>query len=166
VQKQVNLMSWEDKQTVKKGNLGEQIIREYLEKSGWIVYFPFSKGAHWFDMLATRGKERVVAIDIKTKARFNKWAAQGIDVKAYKEYVRFYENNLVPFFIIFIDDKIGDVHSADIRKLKDAPYFNPTPYIIAWELKHMKRLDLRLTAEQIRGLSAFDQRKYEFNPIN
>lgn len=158
-------MNWEDKNTVKKGNLGEQIIREYLERQGWIVYFPFSKGAHWFDMLATRGKEKVVAIDIKTKARFNKWAAQGINIKAYNEYLTFYEKNLVPFFIIFIDDKIGDVHCADIRKLKYAPAFNPTPQIIAWKLEDMKKLDIQLTPEQISQLSVYDQRSYEFSPI-
>lgn len=158
-------MNWEDKDTVKKGNLGEKIIREYLEQQGWIVYFPFSKGAHWFDMLATKGKQQVIAVDIKTKARFNKWAAQGINIKAYNEYLTFATNNDIPFFIIFIDDKTGDIHSADIRKLKDAPSINPTPYIIAWPLSAMKRLDIHLTKQQIAELSQYDQRKYEFNPV-
>ena len=66
-------MKWEDKAQVKKGNIGEKIIQQYLEGKGWKVYKPFTKGAHWFDMLACKNKAKVIAIDVKTKARFNKW---------------------------------------------------------------------------------------------
>ena len=75
---------------LKKGELGENIIREYLEKKGWIVYFPFTKNkAHAFDMLCTYNKEKVIALDVKTKARMNKYAAQGIDIRSYNEYLKF-----------------------------------------------------------------------------
>ena len=75
---------------LKKGEIGEQIIREYLEKKGWIVYFPFTKDkAHAFDILATKNKEKVFALDVKTKARLNNWPAQGINIKSYKEYLSF-----------------------------------------------------------------------------
>jgi hypothetical protein len=42
-------MKWEDKAQVKKGNIGEKIIQQYLEGKGWKVYKPFTKGAHWFE---------------------------------------------------------------------------------------------------------------------
>jgi len=75
---------------VLKGKIGEDIIRKYLEEKGWVVYFPFTKNkAHYFDMLATKDKEKVIAIDVKTKARFNKWNAQGINIKSYNEYLNF-----------------------------------------------------------------------------
>lgn len=147
-----------------KGEIGESIIREYLESRGWIVYSPITKNKpHYFDQLATKNKEQVIAIDVKTKARLNKWAAQGINIKHYNEYKNFIEKVNVPFYIIFVDDKNGDVYSAELKNLKNG--FNPAPYIIAWELKQMKFL-FNIGEEKIRLLSKYDQRSYEFEPEN
>ena len=87
---------------LKKGDIGEKIIQEYLENKGWIVYRPFTKNkSHYFDMLCTFEKEKVLAIDVKTKARFNKWEAQGINVKSYNEYINFIKT------IEFVSFKLG-----------------------------------------------------------
>jgi Holliday junction resolvase len=147
---------------LKKGLIGEKIIMNYLEDKGWIVYTPFTKNkAHYFDILATKNKEKVIAIDVKTKARFNKWAAQGIDVRHYKQYLDFMEMAKVPFYLIFVDDKLGDVHLADISELKNG--FNPNKKIIAWMLKDMKFM-FRISEDMIKKLSKYDQRNYEFKP--
>jgi hypothetical protein len=150
------------KTALKKGELGEDIIRDYLESKGWIVYCPFTKDkAHYFDQLATKNKEQVIALDVKTKARFNKWAAQGINIKSYNEYMKFIDRVNVPFYIVFIDDKNGDVHAQELKKLKRS--FNPTPYIIAWFLEDMKYL-FNIGEEKIKQLSEFDQRNYNYIP--
>ena len=147
---------------LKKGEAGEQIIRDYLEQRGWIVYFPFTKNrAHYFDMLATKNKEKVIALDIKTKARLNKWAAQGINKKSYDEYMKFAESTNVPFYIVFIDDKLGDVHAQDIKRLTNPIRVNDK--ILAWRLSDMIFL-FNIGADNIRKLSKYDQRKYDFNP--
>ena len=92
---------------LKKGELGERIIQKYFEARGWIVYRPFTKNkAHYFDALATKDKEKVIAIDVKTKARLNNWKAQGINIKSYNEYKRFIDKVNVPFYLIFIDDNL------------------------------------------------------------
>lgn len=148
--------------SLKKGDIGEKIIQEYLEKKGWIVYRPFTKDkAHYFDMLCTLEKEKVMAIDVKTKARLNKWDAQGINVKSYKEYLNFINTTNVPFYLFFIDDKNGNVHLADVTKLED-PIF-PSYNIIAWHLSKMK-LVFNIGTEAINELSKYDQRKYIYNP--
>jgi len=67
----------------------------------------------------------------------------------------------VPFYLIFIDDKCGDVYTAELAKLKN--YFNPTPYIIAWYLDEMFFL-FNIGEENIKKLSEFDQRSYKYNP--
>lgn len=147
---------------LKKGEIGEQIVREYLERKGWVVYFPFTKNkAHYFDMLATMEKEKVIAIDVKTKARLNKWPAQGINKKAYQEYKTFTEKVNVPFFLIFVDDKSGDVHAGELVKMNGA--FFPTEYIIAWPLSEMKYL-FNIGKEKVKELSKYDQRKYVYLP--
>lgn len=145
-----------------KGEIGERIIRKYLEERGWVVYFPFTKNkAHYFDMLCTLNKDMVIALDVKTKARLNKWKAQGINIKSYQEYLDFVYKTKVRFFLIFIDDKIGDVYGADITKLKDPIY--PTPNIIAWSLDQMKFM-FKINEREIEELTKYDQRNYEFKP--
>ena len=145
-----------------KGEIGEKIIQEYLEGRGYVVYFPHTKDrAHYFDMLATLNKDKVIAVDVKTKARFNKWPAQGINLKSYNEYMEFVKKTNVPFLLIFVDDKSGEVHAAKITELKEA--FYPIKNIIAWPLKQMQHL-FTLTAEQVKELSQYDQRSYEYKP--
>lgn len=147
---------------LKKGELGENIIQEFLEGRGWIVYKPFTKNkAHYFDALATKNKEKAIAIDVKTKARLNNWKAQGINIKSYNEYKKFIDKVNIPFYLIFIDDKCGDVYSAELSKLKNS--FNPTSYIIAWYLKDMFYL-FNIGEDNIKKLSELDQRSYNYNP--
>jgi len=147
---------------LKKGELGERIIQKYFEARGWIVYRPFTKNkAHYFDALATRDKEKVIAIDVKTKARLNNWKAQGINIKSYNEYKRFIDKVNVPFYLIFIDDKSGDVYCAELAKLTRS--FNPTSYIIAWYLEDMTYL-FNIGDDNIKRLSELDQRNYDYDP--
>jgi Holliday junction resolvase len=147
---------------LKKGEIGERIIREYLESNGWIVYIPFTKNkAHYFDMLATMKKEKAIAIDVKTKARLNKWNAQGIDKTHYKQYMEFINNHNVPFYLCFIDDKSGDVHVAELEKLNNP--INVNDKIIAWEVSQMKLL-MNIGKELVNELSMYDQRNYKYEP--
>lgn len=149
---------------LKKGEIGETIIQNYLEKLGWVVYKPFTKDkAHYFDILATKDKQKIIAIDVKTKARLNKWDAQGINIKHYNEYIRFIKITNIPFYLIFVDDKNGDVHIAEIDKLKNG--FRPTENIIAWYLQDMKKI-FTITSAQIAELSKYDQRNYIYKPEN
>jgi Holliday junction resolvase-like predicted endonuclease len=147
---------------LKKGELGEKIVKEYLESLGWIVYMPFTKNkAHAFDILATREKKEVIALDVKTKAKFNNWDAQGINRKSYEEYRNFKRMMEIQFFLYFVCDKSGDVYCFEIGK--EMKSFSPTPYIIAWYLSDMDFL-FNIGEENIKLLSQFDQRSYEFKP--
>jgi hypothetical protein len=148
---------------LQKGEIGENIIREYLESKGWIVYFPYTKNkAHAFDILATKNKEKIIALDVKTKARLNKWKATGINIKSYKQYLSFKKLMSIDFYIFFVDDKTGDVHKMLLNENLKAIY--PTPYLIAWFLDDMEYL-FNIGEENIKKISLLDQRNYLFNPI-
>lgn len=148
---------------LKKGEIGESIIRERLESKGWIVYMPFTKNkAHYFDIFATKDKEKVIAIDVKTKARLNNWPATGIDIKHYKQYLDFVNKAKVPFYICFIDDKSGDIHVAELSKLINPIY--PNKHIIAWNINQMQYYG-KIGNNKVNELSKYDQRKYEYNPL-
>jgi hypothetical protein len=147
----------------KKGDIGENIIKEYLEKRGWIIYKPFTKDkAHFFDMLCTFEKQKVIAIDVKTKARLNKWNAQGINLRHYNEYLNFTNITNIPFYLIFVDDKLGTVHCAELKKMIN-PIF-PNDDIIAWDLSQMQHM-FNISNDQIKLLSEFDERNYIFKPL-
>lgn len=155
-------MNWEDKIEVKKGNIGEDIIQSFLENKGWIIYKPTTKNkAHFFDMVCTYNKDKIICIDVKTKARLNKWAAQGIDLKHYNNYIDAQKIMNTPFYIIFIDDKLGDVHLLDLTK--GIKSFMVNEYIIAWYLKDMNYL-FNIGDDKIKILSEFDSRNYMFLP--
>lgn len=155
-------MNFRERPQYQKGKRGEDIVRRMLKDKGWVTYAPEGAGAHYFDILATKDKKSVIALDVKTKARFNKWAAQGIDKRHYEEYMNFVKTTQVPFFLIFVDDKNGDIHSAELSKLK-YPFY-PTPGIIAWMLTEMKKIGQITDNNVLADLSQFDTRNYEYNP--
>jgi len=152
-------MNWKPK--VKKGNIGENIIINYLEKKGFIIYKPITKAAHWIDIVATKNKNEIYAIDVKTKARMNKWPATGIDIKHYKDYKRLKKLCNINVYLFFIDDKLGTIHCAELKKLSKG--FNPNKKIIAWYLEEMELIHT-LTKNQITQLTKHDTRNYVFNP--
>ena len=49
---------------LKKGAVGETIVRRILEQKGWVVYQPMTDGAHCFDMLSIKDKKSAIAIDV------------------------------------------------------------------------------------------------------
>jgi len=63
-------MDWQSKTTVKKGNVGEKIVNDYLIKNGYIPYSPNAEGAHPFDRLCAskRQKKRYLITRGKNKA--------------------------------------------------------------------------------------------------
>jgi hypothetical protein len=158
---EMNPKNFEEQATTKKGRIGEEIIRKHLQDKGWMTYSPDALGAHYFDMIAMKNKEKIIALDVKTKARLNFWTAQGIDKRHYDQYMNFVKQTKIPFYLVFIDDKNGDIHVAEITKLKD-PIF-PRKDIIAWPLEQMAYLG-QLGDEQIKDLSQYDTRRHSYDP--
>ena len=154
-------MSWEEKKEVKKGDLGEKIVRNYLENKGYIVYQPKTKGAHYFDMLCTKNKQEVMALDVKTKARLNHYEATGIDLSHYTDYKRLINTTKIPFYIYFVDEMEGKVYRQLLNKLPEPFQFNK--YIVCWYLKDLIYL-FNLTEKQQNELKEFNTRTHEYNP--
>lgn len=154
-------MSWEEKNQVKKGTIGENIIRKYLEKNGYKVYQPKTKGAHYFDMLATKNKQEVIALDVKTKARLNNYRATGIDAKHYKDYTRLINTTQLPFYIYFVDEMEGKVYKQLLNNLPEP--FKLNKYIVCWFLKDLIYL-FDLTENEKNELKKYNSRNYLYNP--
>jgi hypothetical protein len=108
---------WESKPTVKKGNIGERLVREHLESKGYIVYEPQTVGAHGFDKLAIRNKRQAIIAECKAKARRTKYEDTGINIKHLEEYEYIGKKYNLPVYIYFIDEMQGKIYGNTLEEL-------------------------------------------------
>lgn len=158
-----------------KGESGEAMLDDLLMSEQWIVYRPINKDRpHYFDRLATLNKQKVIAIEVKTKARMNfpmrfshhsePQPCTGFNRSQWGEYQRFVNDTKVPLFVFFIDDKIGDIHCVNLLLLTlDHSRDISGGKILVWPLKDMTYW-CSLNREQVATLSKLDQRNYDFMP--
>jgi Holliday junction resolvase len=158
--------------SLRKGTLAEEIIREKLEERGWVVYRPKTAGAHCFDMLCMKNKKEVIAIDVKSKARMNKFPATGIDYKNFLEYKSFSETHLINFWVIFVDEFKQMIYGNTIVELeklrtengKNYPFMMETKRgakIRLWPLSAMLKI-ADLDDKQSENLKCLNQRNYNY----
>lgn len=161
---------------LKKGEAGEMLIKAHLENNGWTVYRPVTDGAHCFDMLSIKGKKTAIAIDVKAKARMNKWPATGIDQRHFDEYQHFSQKHSMPFWVIFVDEALKKIYGNCIEELEKCrcvdgvnyPWVMPTSggkKIRVWPLEAMKVI-ASISDFDATVLQGFNQRNHSFNVAN
>jgi len=152
----------------KKGNIGEEIISELLEFKGWNVYRPNNNNtSHLIDIIAIKNNT-TIAVDVKTKARFNKFNAQGINFNHYEKYKQYMIENNHNVYVFFIDDKIGDIHLLDLKNEPNGIVFQEKKYpytlIKRWNLDDLIFVKNINNQNTINILSDYDERNYDFTP--
>jgi len=161
---------------LKKGAIGEQIIRQKMEQKGWTVYMPLTEGAHHFDMLATLRKERAIALDVKTKSRMNKWNATGVNQRHFEQYQQFSQLHNMPFWIVFVDEGLKSIYGNELKSLEVPYHCEVDGYtyprtlnmrnggcVRLWPLNTMVHLG-DLSDEKAAKLTELSQRNYGFEP--
>lgn len=154
---------------LKKGEIGEQIIKQYLEGNGWVVYQPTTDGAHCFDMLSIKDKKTAIALDVKAKARLNFLPATGIDQRHFEEYKLFSNKHLMPFWVVFVDEMQKSIYGQEIAELEKKRIVDGVEYpkliskgrIRIWPLIAMKDI-ASLDDKQIEQLKEHNQRNYKY----
>lgn len=172
-------MEWNEKTTVKKGTLGEQIVRQYLISHGFVPYAPEGAGAHPFDKLvASNDKTKIMIAECKTKARRDYYPDTGIDLRHYDDYKTVSFNHNLRVFIFFIDEKLKSVYGnyldvlempriVSVRdKLIEYPLIdkNHTPVIIYFPIDAMEKIGT-LTDEQAKTLSSLSTRNPAYSAV-
>lgn len=161
-------------QAKEKGKIGEELIKKFFEAKGVIVYRPNTEGAHWIDMLAIKEKKSAIAVDVKSKARMNKFPATGVNQKSFEEYLKFSLKHNMPFWIIFIDELMHEVYGNTIENLekprklegKNYPLEMKTKngdHIHLWPLTAMIKIG-DLDENIIQQLTSLNQRGYNYSP--
>lgn len=162
----------------KKGEYAEKIVKEMLEAKGYVVYMPLTKGAHAFDIMAIKNKKTCIALDIKAKARLNKYPATGVDIRHYETYKEFSKKHGMPFWIVFVDEMEKRIYGNSIDLL-DVEYIDDvsTPKktypvrrltrqnqeLILWHLNQMKHI-ANLPDNHAIALAEMNHRSYEYRP--
>ena len=165
--------------TFKKGTLGESIVIETLKK-----FFPeydiltqnIKDKSHWVDLiLMNKINNDIKYIEVKTKARLNKYPMTGIDYKHYQEYIKLNKKG-IDVIIFFVDDKLGDIHYLPVSKaielenqnkikILDFKQRNINKKTICWFLEDMKFIT-KISKDQIDKLTKLDERNHNFKIYN
>ena len=164
-------MAWNDKITVKKGNIGEAIVQKVIEQKGYIVYKAITEKAHAFDFLAVKDKKVFVIAEIKTKARFNKFYATGIDVKHFNEYLYIFEKQDIDVVLFFVDEhpseeriycqKLSELIKPKLIDSVEYPNYKIAKGKVLFSLEDMVTV-CRLSKEEVESLKKYSTRSYNY----
>lgn len=157
-------MNWQKLKTVKKGNVGEQIVLDFLSERGFIVYQPVVDGAHKIDFFAHKsGKSKnIIAAEVKSKRRMAKYAETGFNVSAYEHYKEVLDKHKVDTFCFFVDDFEGCIYGAWLSTLGDG---NRRGAVITWRLDRM-RVIRKLTDDEISELTKHTSKtSYDYSRV-
>lgn len=160
-----------ERNTTKKGAIGEAIVEEYLRGQGLVVYRPGdTDGPHPFDGFGAN-KRHVLAFDVKAKPARSWYPDTGINVTHFETY-RFYEKKYrVPGWLFFVDEAAAKVYGNLLRVLcekrtvwwegKNISYPRTERGIIYFPVQYMK-LIRELPAELAASLNLMSTRNGEF----
>ena len=159
-------MKWHDYVSVKKGDIGERIIREMFEKIGYIIYQPITAAPHAVDFFAVKKKQKIVAIEVKTKPRLKYYPATGFNIKSFREYQKFQElYPRIKVFLLFVDEVLGQVYGNYLEKLAAKTVIDDNIYpkeindVIIFPLKNME-VFRKLTQEEIANIRSYTRSNY------
>ena len=170
---------WENKTSVKKGNIGEEIVKKLLESHGFVCYQPVTENAHAFDMLEIKNKETMMIAEVKTKSLMLKYAATGFPYRNFSEYENIYKKYKIPIFVFFVDEGNGEIYGNWLMERLEKPVevngkIFPCTEIFTDKktgksrqpirLYHYSQMQVmgKLTEEQINEIKQYARRNYKY----
>jgi len=108
-------MNWEDKPEVRKGNIGERLVDEYLLRKGIVPYRPIVSQAHPFDRLcASADKKRIYVVEVKTKPRREFYPDTGVDFRHFNDYMHISLQHSMDVFLYFVDEILRSIYGGEL----------------------------------------------------
>ena len=107
-------MDWQDKTRVKKGNIGEALVKDFLESKDLMVYGMMTPGAHLVDyIVTTKDKKEMFIAEVKTKPGRKYVADTGFDTRHLNEY----KNTVLPVHMFFVDEDSKTIYSGNLNTM-------------------------------------------------
>ena len=153
-------MNWGDKKEVKKGDLGEDLVKDFLHKKGFILYKPITNGSHKVDYFCHSGKDKkVICAEAKTKRRMALRPATGFNVNCYEHYFELNKKYNIKTFVFFIDDFERCIYGQWLHLLgKGITIKN----VIVWPMDKMK-LIRNLSNSEVNSINQFTSVNYDYS---
>lgn len=163
IQKNLN---WQDKTEVKKGNIGELLVKEFLEKNGFTLYSPVTEGSHKVDYFAHSEKEKnVICAEVKTKRRMAFHERTGFNYSNYLHYKELYEKHKIPTYIFFVDDFEKCIYGQWLHKLGEGVVMGTGwNEVIVWDLNLMDK-KRELTESEVLEISKYTKENYDYSGV-
>ena len=165
-------MEWDELASVKKGDIGERIVDEWLKNRGMVIYTPKTTGVHPFDRLcAKKDKKYVCIVEVKTKAARNHYPDTGINIRHYTEYKYIKDKYGIDIWLFFVDEYKKKVYGQELGALLKFhmqivngkrnywPKFDKN--IVYFHLNNMTNI-ADLTDDDARMLKELSRRSYEY----
>lgn len=160
---------WNDKIEVKKGDLGEAIVNEWLIKRGYIPYTPDYSGAHPFDKLcASKDKKTIFIAEVKSKPARTHYPDTGINISNYNDYKHVAEKYNIDIYLFFVDEDKCKIYGGILSSLETPRAIIHNQKTIDYPLKHngiiyfpleaMNEIG-NITSEQAKRLRSYSTRK-------
>ena len=156
---------WNGRVSVKKGKLGEDIVRQYLESKGYVIYSPETNGSHPFDKLCINhnGNEIFIA-EIKSKPHRIYYPDTGINKNHFLKYKFIQDKYSIDVFLFFVDEISKSIYGNWLSKLikprKDYPLEQNG--IIYFPLDIMLQI-AKLEDKQVEELKSLSDRNYDYS---
>lgn len=120
--------AWHEQTSVKIGDYGEKLVRDFLEAKDYICYKAVTSGAHLMDYLIYRKDKGVIAAECKVKAIRRKYTDTGFDFRSYERYKNFADEHKMRMFIFFIDEAKCEIYGNFLDVLDKKRVFNGKEY--------------------------------------
>lgn len=131
--------TWETK--LKKGNIGERLMADYLRDNGFIVYAPDTRSqdvAHPFDRLvASEDKKKLFVAEAKTKALRKHYPDTGIDIRHYNEYKHISDTYNIDILLFFVDEENGVTYGNFLSELEHRVEINVRGFVMKYPWKEI-----------------------------
>lgn len=122
-------MNFRERETTRKGVIGESLIEKFFMELGYIIYKPINDGAHLIDyILVSPDKKTSIAVDIKTKPRRSRYPDTGIEQCHFEEYLEYSKRHNIKVLILFVDEEQGLIYGNSLDNLEKPLEYNGIQY--------------------------------------
>ena len=158
---------------LEKGDYGEILVKQFLEKKDYVIYQPVTAAPHPIDMIACRRGVVALGVEVKTNAACRKYPETGIDYYQYEHYNRFSAAASIPILLVFVDEERGEIYGNYLHELDKPTVYkgmnypktightggaNVTRYFPLCNMIHLRQLSLnevnllkRLSQKHLKG---------------
>lgn len=105
------MIAWEEMVCVRKGLVGEALVKEFMLKRGYQVYTPDFDGPHICDYFCHHPTERLHFADAKTYSKRDNYPDTGLNLESYEDYCNEEDRpHGHPIYLYWVDQRSAAIY--------------------------------------------------------